>query len=469
VARSTFRRLVAVAVVSAGLAAPAFALAGGTIGAVGVNDLRSDAILLPNANWNGLGDLNLAAAGGVQLYRARIQLNCVDPSYSGNFNFTTAAPGCGISYDALVGALAADNMTLLPVLINFQGATPQPPTADGTGGSPTIAEFAAFAAAAVARYGPTGSYWPTCGCTPHPISAWEIWNEENNGWWWDEDASGSAYAAVFSATRTAMRTVDPGALAVVGGLTFDPHGQPSFIDPDQIIQTLAASDANAFDAVAVHPYTNATGASSDQLASGAVAAIGEIAADVVAATGPGPGGAPRQQIWVTEMGWSNQAADPNVIAGGLQSFFGLLDGGARAQYNVGPVLWYDLRDNNTLTTIDDQLGLRYTAPDGSDAGPKPVWSVFTAAAAAEGTIPLPPALASSGPYVPHAVATSVPHTKAAGGSRKPTARIAAKAVVACRALKGQRHHVFRSCVRRFERRHAKHHHAKHHAKKTAKA
>ncbi len=103
-------------------------------------------------------------------------------------------------------------------------------------------------------------------------------------------------------------------------------------------------------------------------------------------------GGPRQQIWVTEMGWSNQAADPNVIAAGLQTFFSSLGAGARTRYNIGPLLWFDLRDNSTLTTRDDQLGLRLTASDGSDAGPKPVWGVFAAAAGASGTLSLPPAL-----------------------------------------------------------------------------
>ncbi len=393
-------RLVAIAVALVALAAPASALASGSIGAIGVNDIRSDGILLPNANWNGLADLNMVAGAGVQLYRARIQLNCVDPNHTGRFNFTAPSPSCyGLSYDALVGALAQRNMTLLPILINFSGSTPQPPTPDGAGGSPTISEFAAFAAAAVTRYGPTGTYWATCGCTPHPISAWEIWNEENNGYWWGGTASASQYAAVFSATRGALRSVDPQARAVVGGLAFDPAGQPSFIPPDQMIATLAAGNANAFDAVAVHPYTVAAGSSSTELAEDTISLINSVAAQLVASTGPGPGGAPRQQIWVTEMGWSNQQEDPNTIAAGLQTFFSLLSSGVRAEDNVGPVLWYDLRDNATLSVRDDQLGLRYTNADGSDAGPKPAWGVFAAAAAQGGTLPLPAALADSGPYI----------------------------------------------------------------------
>jgi hypothetical protein len=441
----------------AALAAPAFAFAD-TIGAVGVNDIRSDGILVPNAAWNGPTDLGMAAAAGVQLYRGRIQLNCVDPGHSGIFDFTSPSASCGgVSYDALVGSLAARGMTLLPVLINFSGTTPQPPTADGAAGSPTIAEFAAFAAAAVGRYGPTGTFWPTCGCTPHPIDAWEIWNEENNGFWWDGDASATDYATVFAATRAALRGVDPQARAVVGGLVFGAAGQSSFVPPVHMIAALTATNANAFDAVAIHPYTDASGASAAQLASQTLGLVSRVAAQVTSATGPAANGAPRQQIWITEMGWSSASAPPDTIAGGLQSFFALLDGGARAQYSVGPVLWYDLRDSNTLSTPDDQLGLRLTAPDGSDAGPKPVWSAFSAAAQQEGTIQLPAALPDSGPYFPRATAASVsPKTAASTGSSGPHTRASSKPITTravCR--KATKHHRKHRCVRKRKRHAAK--------------
>jgi hypothetical protein len=380
------------------LATPGVAAAG-TIGAIGINDLRSDGILLPNEAWSGLGDLDMAAAGGVQLYRARVQLNCVDPGYTGSFNFTSPSASCGgVSYDQLVEALAQRGMTLLPVLINYTNGSPLPPTVDGAGGSPTIAEFAAFAAAAVERYGPTGTFWPTCACTPHPIEAWEIWNEENNGFWWAGDVSPTGYAQVFAATRDALRSVDPQALAVVGGLAFDANGQPSFVEPPAMIQALAAGNANAFDAVAIHPYTDATGASSTQMADQTMALVNQTAAAVRKYTGPGPDGAPRQQLWLTEVGWSTQFADPNTVAAALQDFFGLLQGGGRAADNVGPVLWYDLRNNSTLVTRDDSLGLRLTAANGADAGAQPAWNVFTAAAQQLGSIALPPALSNRGPY-----------------------------------------------------------------------
>ena len=407
--RASLARAGVLAIALGALAAPATALAD-SIPAVGINDIRSDGILVPDAAWNGIGDLGLAQSVGVQLYRARMQLNCVDPAHSGAFDFTSPSPSCGgVSYDQLVGALAARNITLLPVLINYDALnqSPQPPTVDGAGGSPTTSEFAAFAAAAAARYGPNGTFWSTCGCVAHPIDAWEIWNEENNGFWWSGAVSPSGYASVFSVTRAALRSVDAQAVAVVGGLAFSPNGQPSFVAPRAIIHALAAGNANAFDAVAVHPYTRDASQTAAQLADSALTMIDHVAKAVVTATGPAPNGGPRQQIWVTEMGWSSQAADPTTIAAGLQTFLGLLQDGGRARDNVGPVLWYDLRDNSVLGTRDDQLGLRLTAANGSDAGPKPAWNVFAAAVQSGGTLAIPPALPDSRPYIAPAPKPSV--------------------------------------------------------------
>ena len=373
------------------------------IPAVGVNDLRSDGILLSFADYSGTGDLDLMSGAGTRLYRARVRLDCVDPGHTATFDFSGSTnPACsGVSYDDLVGDLAARGMTLLPVLMNFGdvggGYVPIPPTADGAGASPTRAEFAAFAAAAARRYGPDGSFWDGCGCVPQPVRAWEIWNEANNGWWWGGHADPADYAAMFAQTRPALRAADPDARAVVGGLVWDPNGQPSFVAPERMIATLTESNANAFDAVAIHPYTDARGQSGAQLAAAAQAYVHQAAQAVAWATGARPDGRPRQQIWVTEMGWSDSDADPQAIADGLQGFLGGLDAGARAADNVGPVLWYMLRDNADRVGRDDQLGMRYTTPTGADGGAKPVWGTFAAAASRHALVTLPDALPDAGP------------------------------------------------------------------------
>lgn len=224
------------------------------------------------------------------------------------------------------------------------------------------------------------------------MSAWEIWNEENNGWWWGDAASASAYAQVFGATRAALRSVDPQARAVVGGLTFDPAGQSSFVPPQAMIAELAARNPDAFDAVAVHPYTRAAGISPARMAVSALREIALTANAVRQTTGAGPDGGPRQQVWVTEMGWSTQGASPLVVASALQDFLGLLTPPLRGALHLGPVLWYDLRDGGPAGSRDSQIGLRYTSTGGEDLDPKPAWSVFTDTAAQAPALSLPLAL-----------------------------------------------------------------------------
>ena len=375
------------------------------IASVGVNDIRSDGILLANGDYAGAQDLDSLAHNGVGLYRARMRLDCVDPAGTGNFNFAASGNCYGLSYDELIGQLARRGITFLPALMNFgrggvSGDQPVAPTADGANGTPTRARFAAFAAAAARRYGPGGSFWATCGCPPHPITSWEIWNEQNNGWWWNGNASASDYAAMFAQTRQALRSVDPTARAVVGGLIWDQAGQPSFVTPEAMIAALAAENANAFDAVAIHPYTDARGKTGDQMAADAAALVQRMADTLVKTTGPAANGGPRQQIWITEMGWSDTDNSPDAIGAALDAFMARVNGGLGASANVGPVIWYMLRDNGAKGARDDQLGLRYTAPRGADAGAKPAWGSLVGAAQRRGLMALPPALADSGPYKP---------------------------------------------------------------------
>jgi hypothetical protein len=138
------------------------------------------------------------------------------------------------------------------------------------------------------------------------------------------------------------------------------------------------------------------------------------------------------------MGWSDTQASTTTIAGGFEDFIADVNKTARAQDNIGPILWYMLSDNSTITTRADGLGLLYTSPNGSDAGPKPIWPVFAAAAQSEGTIALPPALSDSGPYL-------APTTKGASGAKSAKAS-KEKTLVRCVKV-GRRHHKRLKCAR----------------------
>lgn len=379
-----------------------------TIPAVGLNDLRSDGILLRNLQYDGGRDLDLLAGSGIGLYRARVRMDCVEKA-DGSFDFKTPSAACwGISYDALVKSLAQRNIELLPALMRFKrvagSEVPSAPTADGADNTPTYDRFAAFAGAAARRYGAGGTFWTECGCPAKPIRSWEVWNESNNGWWWNGHASADAYAETYARARAALRAADPEARAVVGGLIWDRNGEASFVEPDVMIERLARDDANGFDAVAIHPYTDARGRDGETLAADALAFTRLMADTLIRTTGPDADGRPRQPIWLTEMGWSTSDGNPQAIADGVTAFTAALDAGARDKLNVGPILWFMLRDTHVLAQRDDQLGLRRTTPMGADAGPKPAWEPFVAAAQRTPALVLPAVLRPAGPYVPPAAA-----------------------------------------------------------------
>jgi hypothetical protein len=281
-------------VIAAAVAVGAPRAAAADIGAFGVNDIRSDGLLMRHAEYDGVGDMELMRQGGIRLYRARVRMDCVDPDGDGAFDFTGPGRGCP-DYDELVGELARRGITLLPVLMNFgtnaEGREhPLAPT--GRDGAPSVERFAAFARAVAERYGPTGSFWGVCGCDPRPIRAWQIWNEQNNGWWWNGRASADEYARLFAATRAALRAVDPEARAIVGGLTYDRNGEASFVSPEKVIARLAATNPNAFDAVAVHPYTDARVGDGQRIGAAALRLVERTAQAVARATGPARDGGP---------------------------------------------------------------------------------------------------------------------------------------------------------------------------------
>jgi hypothetical protein len=111
--------------------------------------------------------------------------------------------------------------------------------------------FADYARALVQRYGAGGAFWglhPTL--TPLPVTAVEIWNEENSSSYWQPQPDAGAYAALYEAARSAIHSVDPTVQAIVGGL-LNP-GAPFL----QNLYGALGGSSGRIDAVGMHPYGN---------------------------------------------------------------------------------------------------------------------------------------------------------------------------------------------------------------------
>jgi hypothetical protein len=105
------------------------------------------------------------------------------------------------------------------------------------------AAFARFARAAATRYAPQG------------VRAWEIWNEENTPGFWKPAPSASQYVALLDATAGAIRSVDPTAFIISGGLTATLTLKGA-VDTRTFLEQMCALGANrVVDAIGYHPYT----------------------------------------------------------------------------------------------------------------------------------------------------------------------------------------------------------------------
>jgi hypothetical protein len=185
--------------------------------------------------------------------------------------------------DAVAGALARHGLRWLPILDY------SPPWAQSVAGQPhspprAVADFAAYAGAFAARYGPGGAFWRAHPPLPaRPVDTYEIWNEPDNHEFWLPDPDPARYAALYLAARAAIHAADPPARVIIGGLSNPAAFLPALL-------RAAPSLAGHIDGVGIHPY-GATPAVVAGRVSGARALLRRL----------GLGSVP---MYVTEFGWT---------------------------------------------------------------------------------------------------------------------------------------------------------------------
>ena len=220
-------------------ATPAVAAPSTTAFGATVNTLFNAPLYTPD---QASAQLAAFAATGATLARSDVLWEKIEPD----------APSGGVHHydwtfdDVIAGALAAHGLTWLPILdyaANWAKADPtqlhSPPRTPG--------DFAGFATAFAARYGPGGAFWRTHpSLASRPVTTYEVWNEPDGGFWYPA-ANAAAYADLYLATRDAIDAATPGARVVIGGLTHAETFVPAM---------LAARPALAghIDGVGVHLY-----------------------------------------------------------------------------------------------------------------------------------------------------------------------------------------------------------------------
>ena len=325
--------------------------------------------------------------GGVRAYRWLISWPALQPR-------ADAGPDWEAT-DRVVASLAENRIAALPFVSGSPcfavecGREPasrahrQPPV-DSPGGK---LAWSRFLAQLVDRYGPDGRFWSANPSLPRePITVWQIWNEQNAPRNFVPAPSVARYAELLATASEAIRSRDPDARIVLGGMFGNPGGRgaiegPEFLDSLYRVE----GSADHFDAVAVHPYAGDVAGVARQM---------RRIRDVIDSHGDAA-----TPIWVTELGWGVEADGQGRLvetlpgqARMLSDAFGLLLARAR-EWNLAGILWYAWRD-----TLPGRPVCDWCATAGlfdAEGEPRPAWTAYADLAGGE-----PAELSSNGGGVP---------------------------------------------------------------------
>jgi hypothetical protein len=289
--------------------------------------------------------------------------------------------------DIAIGRAASAGVDVLPFLTGAPSwAVPTgrvPGTQGGIAAAPVRLPVSGAAAAgwfnflrlAVQRYGPNGTFWaanPTI--PPHPIRIWQIWNEPNFKYFVTHPNPGQ-YGKLVKISSGAIRSIDPGAKIVLGGLFARPREAAWKVKPPQ---AFFAADflakmykrtpgiKSTFSAIGLHPYSSTYRLLKPDIEE--VRAVLKANHEL------------RKGIWITELGWSSQKPDPvhNAFAKGFAGQVRELRGGFallrknQARWRLGGVYWFSLEDG-PAAACNFCSGAGLFAPG---FAPKPSWTAY---------------------------------------------------------------------------------------------
>jgi hypothetical protein len=312
-------------------------------------------------------DASYMQAGGIGTVRLPLVWEAIQPTASGGYQWG--------SFDQTLGVVSRARLRVLPSI----GTTPRWLARKGTTlpvhNARQRAAWTAFLQAAVARYGPHGTYWVehaegTAEPVPKlPIREWQIWNEPNF-FYFAYPVSPSDYAKLVSISSKAIKRVEPRADVVLAGLFGEPtakgkRGMPAADFLARLYQHPGLKQR--FDGVALHPYA---------VDSQALEEMVELLHDVTVENRD------RVPLYITEMGWGsqndfNQVAFEQGIGGQVRqlrsAYTYLLSN--RRRLNVAQVHWFSWKDIRGSCSFCDSVGF---FREGPRFKAKPAWHAFVA-------------------------------------------------------------------------------------------
>ncbi len=330
--------------------------------------------VVPQSGMNG-EQLQRLGRGGVESLRIPIGWGSVQPTRGGSFDWS--------GFDNQVEEAARAGIKVLPFLSGAPEWAVPSRRVPGAGGLEAPAHlpvkgaaragWAAFLAAAVAHYGPTGSFWSEHpGIPKRPIREWQIWNEPNFKYFVAKP-NPAEYGKLVKLSSNALHAADPRARVVLAGMFAQPFGARNPRTGKHKSLNWYASDflnvmykrnpgiKSKFQAAALHPYTT--------YAKNLPLVIGELRRTMAVNHDP------RKALEVTEMGWSSgPKASNNSFAKGpagqareLRIAFKLLLHNQR-HWHLKGVYWFSVDDQAGSCNFCDGSGLF-----GPGFTPKPAW------------------------------------------------------------------------------------------------
>jgi hypothetical protein len=208
--------------------------------------------LTPGTNVFGANMFGIAAGGSIQNDTPDLLTRDLDEDQAAgakwlrvDINWSAIQNGGPSSYqwgpfDAVVQGAEARGMAVLGAIV-YTPSWARPSGAPALYG-PNPNAYATFAATAVRHYAAMG------------VHAYEIWNEPNWHLFWYPAPNPAAYAALLKAAYPAIKSADPSATVVTGGMAPAPSDGVNYSPVDFLKDVYANGGHGYFDAVGQHPY-----------------------------------------------------------------------------------------------------------------------------------------------------------------------------------------------------------------------
>ncbi len=321
-------------------------------------------------------DARYMKAGGIDSLRWPLIWEAIQPTRRGGYDWS--------SFDPIVSIAARAGLQVLPSIGSPPHWVTGKPTTMPIDNAAQRSAWQAFLRAAVARYGPGGTFWKqhqTGGIGPGPIytpepaipnvpiKSWQIWNE-SNFFYFAFPVSPQRYAKLVTISSQAIKSVRPGAQVILSGLFGEPtaHGNKGMPAAKFLERLYAVPGLKArFDGISLHPYA-VDAETLEELVEG----FHDVALE----------NHDRPAFYITEMGWGSQNNfEHDAFEQGVQgqvrqmrdSYEYLLAN--RSRLNLKQVYWFSWKDAKGLCDFCDSVGF---FREGPRFHPKPSWRAFVA-------------------------------------------------------------------------------------------